>query len=1139
MSSWLTTNQITDATKRFPLGPVWAALTAEQKMQVSALVGSRWSAFLWVEGKEPGITTPGLPYRALDNALLGAYAIHMRYIAENNLSAASNPEVEPDPNVRLYDDLPDYSRNILFGGYVYTSVDRGAPPVPKPTSGGLVFEPVADVQEVATLPVYVVTYQVTALDPEQLGESGSVRSVTGNFHFYTPSLGARLDRLSFRVPLGATVDEAWFNNMDLARQFEADPEDPQKYSFTGDTFPLSGHVEVLLRLDVTSARAVEPPRGFTEEQLRQLLNPFAFHDFSGTIPVGFLPDEVSDLDGDAIGPLWATSSEFPSGGLSSGNIPIDSWVLGSGAPFVLEGEDSGDVTLQMPLKPPHRSIQGLWFRMYIGDPNVEGNEISRTFIPWGVVSSVEDAEQTEYSNTPIVMQRGSKFDVRLEVSQLADHIKISLNTDATTVPLETRMTIHAAVVQGAEGLPGIPGTGPGLTIDQANDLIETWAREGSTNRIPLTKLPDDIPLTLASGVTIIGDTTPDPIVIGANHLREYNTTSPADGIQSTDATDFIFQSLGTIGDGSEVVVFTPDLDDQNRERFVLQTTDTGEIVSVMPTILNRNERLVAVFGLDTHTYVLTRANLYRWPDLQLHDLTLVSALSGVSLGTQRWAVHILQDDTVALEMQARTADGREEGDTVAVLKLDVVSGVVSNLLTFTVPTEDRQADSRIQVRYDGFVEDTDGTLLVYLNGLTASVWPSGLYALSGRGENVNLELIDNFADHIQGLTPDLSRPVSILRAKNGYFSLTFISAGINRAYLDEWQMFALKPTGSDDPTTAALTAQSGLDLIDNTVYDWALQGNLDLIPPGKLPSSGSGRSGQGATVEVSNYRRVNLIGTHTVNGPVDAVRGAYIYGPDDVTITLPDDLPEGVTLETSEDGERQWLQILTLPPEGINCVIVDVSDTPTGEYFFTSSIPWMNTFGREIISLEGGFVYATAAGWGRGRIGLILRAGNIPIPNGLTFKWYFGVLGGGTPRTGVSEWARNDNLDRLPPSKLPLHAEVLKDWSIRDQQDSMDGVWQLSDARARVLRNGIIAGTITEVMCFYSMTGDGGAIGSGRIPLPLVFDWNNWAGSIYGRLVTATGAEFQLRLDISDSSVKVVLANEMVAGSKMRIEARQ
>ena len=156
------------------------------------------------------------------------------------------------------------------------------------------------------------------------------------------------------------------------------------------------------------------------------------------------------------------------------------------------------------------------------------------------------------------------------------------------------------------------------------------------------------------------------------------------------------------------------------------------------------------------------------------------------------------------------------------------------------------------------------------------------------------------------------------------------------------------------------------------------------------------------------YHKVQLLATQTVRKEITGTGSSYIKDPDQVTFTVEDGVPEGFRLQESA-ADSHWILTPQFPPEGTNCIIMEVSDTPDADPFVTSCIPWMNLWGREIILLnDNDYFYARAASFNKESNTLAMQFGNVALPEGLTVKWYLGLLGASSGTGTVSAPSRTD-----------------------------------------------------------------------------------------------------------------------------------
>ena len=259
-----------------------------------------------------------------------------------------------------------------------------------------------------------------------------------------------------------------------------------------------------------------------------------------------------------------------------------------------------------------------------------------------------------------------------------------------------------------------------------------------------------------------------------------------------------------------------------------------------------------------------------------------------------------------------------------------------------------------------------------------------------------------------------------------------------------------------DPTAraAAAAAQATADgkLGPGDVADWAEEGNTDPIPPGKLGNAPAGGDGGEA------FARGQLVATHTALREIDGRNNSDVLSAvaDFALVVTPEALAAGAAVHTNDDGTKRWPSVgAGRPPEGVNAIIVEViaptdsgAAQPDADPYFSSVIPWMNTWGREIVFQgEDRYFYCRAFA-DEGRTNLAIQYGTGAIPAGTVINWYYGRLGGAasgedaTARQAaaaagraamaaaeaaagklgpgdVADWAEEGNPATIPPGKLP------------------------------------------------------------------------------------------------------------------------
>ena len=168
-------------------------------------------------------------------------------------------------------------------------------------------------------------------------------------------------------------------------------------------------------------------------------------------------------------------------------------------------------------------------------------------------------------------------------------------------------------------------------------------------------------------------------------------------------------------------------------------------------------------------------------------------------------------------------------------------------------------------------------------------------------------------------------------------------------------------------------------------------------------------------VEGGVYHKTRLLATQTVLQTITGLsNSSYVFDDSLLSLVANTPLPAGVTAESStkEDGStNRWLSVPALPPARVNAIIVEVSDTVDGDPFFSSLIPWMNTWGREIVNFDASdnnkYLYLRAASNTRETISLALQYGSGDIPANLTIKWYYGVIGTAGDEVALDQTARD------------------------------------------------------------------------------------------------------------------------------------
>ena len=241
-------------------------------------------------------------------------------------------------------------------------------------------------------------------------------------------------------------------------------------------------------------------------------------------------------------------------------------------------------------------------------------------------------------------------------------------------------------------------------------------------------------------------------------------------------------------------------------------------------------------------------------------------------------------------------------------------------------------------------------------------------------------------------------------------SAAFYNSGA-AALLARWHVERSVALTSTDETGTTSPGQVNEDevnrLIQAAVFGWALVGHEGGIPADQLGNAPGGGTGTG-----SAYHKTRLLATQTFLQEASGQNSTYVTENGIVSLTPNLPLPAGVTQQFNDDRSQHWLHIPTLPPDGVNAIMVTVADSATGAIYFDSAIPWLNTWGREIVAQnaddDGHFFYVRAASNGRGNTFLGIQYGSGPIPQGTTVRWHYGVLGArGAASGGVDQTARN------------------------------------------------------------------------------------------------------------------------------------
>lgn len=116
MTSWVTDEQVAAFGANYNLGEIWDVYP--YKDATVATASARWASFPWIADREPTVVEGGSGERNLDEALLAAFAIHCKALAEGGPLTSPQDEGSEEPSIMS--DVPHFVRNILLGKYVHT-----------------------------------------------------------------------------------------------------------------------------------------------------------------------------------------------------------------------------------------------------------------------------------------------------------------------------------------------------------------------------------------------------------------------------------------------------------------------------------------------------------------------------------------------------------------------------------------------------------------------------------------------------------------------------------------------------------------------------------------------------------------------------------------------------------------------------------------------------------------------------------------------------------------------------------------------------------------------------------------------------------------------------------------------------------
>ena len=117
---WVSNEELDVFEDEYVMGSTWESSLLGQKRKIARTVSARWAALPWLASKEPELVDPDADpqsgERELDDSLLAAFALHCRWIIDNN----DNPEaiIDEDDDRQILSDIPRFTRNILLGGYI-------------------------------------------------------------------------------------------------------------------------------------------------------------------------------------------------------------------------------------------------------------------------------------------------------------------------------------------------------------------------------------------------------------------------------------------------------------------------------------------------------------------------------------------------------------------------------------------------------------------------------------------------------------------------------------------------------------------------------------------------------------------------------------------------------------------------------------------------------------------------------------------------------------------------------------------------------------------------------------------------------------------------------------------------------------
>ena len=167
-------------------------------------------------------------------------------------------------------------------------------------------------------------------------------------------------------------------------------------------------------------------------------------------------------------------------------------------------------------------------------------------------------------------------------------------------------------------------------------------------------------------------------------------------------------------------------------------------------------------------------------------------------------------------------------------------------------------------------------------------------------------------------------------------------------------------------------------------------GAARMLLPYVVHRAGALRATTAAEAATDAYKCVALLATQTFRRAVaQGEVNTPLLETDHTRLTLGD--PQAGVFVGTMDA-KHWLALPTLPPPGVNCIIVGVSDAPAAPPFAITLFMWL--YGSRAFSFdvaqETSYVTASVLPAARDCVSLALLAGAGVIPADLTVTWSYG-----------------------------------------------------------------------------------------------------------------------------------------------------